>query len=396
MSSLHRFLKAELLYFFIVSVSLAFLGFYPPLNFDDAFLKKTGLLPFIDLRPGYPPIGKLPYFSLFILFSETSAYSISVFLFNALTLFLLGITLYFCVSKLNQKRALSLPLLVLIMPSVLYFTLYYSHADALAMIFALGALYFIENPSLCGALCAVGALVKFYPAVLLLPLLIFYKGIKKRVILLFSFILIVLLISLPFLLSDPLMYVSVVLSNNLRGPSESIFSIIDGYYGHTGFAHPTFDATIYSWQFARLYEPSSYDHFRYQWNIPVLPYLSTGLQIFSIILISLIARRRKDRKEAIMLISLAMFSYFAFSTFYNPIIHLAQICWLMLATLNWNKYAQISTIASFEAVNILHSLVWFTPALMSTGVMLPLSVAVILRTILYIAVFLNFARRRTI
>jgi len=282
------------------------------------------------------------------------------------------------------------------MPSVIYLTIVYSHADALALIFVLGALYFIENPWLCGVLCGIGALVKFYPAVLLLPLLIYYKGIKKKTILLYSFILTALLLSLPFLLLDPLMYVSVVTSHSLRGPSESIFSMIDGYFGHTGFLHPTFDATIYSWQFTTVYEPSSYDHFRYQWSIPVLPYISIGLQIFSIVIISWIARGRKDQKEAVMLISLSMFAYFAFSTFYNPIIHIVEICCLVLATLNWGKYAQLTILVAFETVNIFHSIIWFTPVFMSIGVMLPLSVAVILRAILYVTVFLNFARRRAI
>lgn len=396
MSLIRRFLQFELLFCIVISIILALLGFHSLPDFDDVFLKKTGLLPFVDFRSGYPPLGKLPYYSLFVLFSQTSAYSISVYLLNMLSFFLLGITLYFCVSKVNQKRALRLPLLVLIMPSVIYFSFCLSHADALTMTFALGALYFLDNPLLCGALCGLGALVKFYPAILLLPLLIYYRGIKKRLILVYSFVLTVLLLSLPFLLQDPLMYVSVALSNSLRGPSESIFSIIDGYFGHTGFLHPTFDAAIYSWQFTTVYEPSSYDHFRYQWSIPVLPYISIGLQIFSIVIISWVARRRKDHKEAIMLISLSMFAYFALSTFYNPIIEIALICWLMLATLNWSKYAQLSTLAAFEAVNIFHSIIWFTPVFISTGVMLPLSVAVILRAILYIAVFLNFAKRRTI
>jgi hypothetical protein len=97
-----------------------------------------------------------------------------------------------------------------------------------------------------------------------------------------------------------------------------------------------------------------------------------------------------------MLISLSMFSYFALSTFYNPIIEIALVCWLMLATLNWSRHAQLSVLAAFEAVNIFHTIIWFTPVFISIGVMLPLSVAVILRTILYIAVFLNFAKRRTI
>jgi hypothetical protein len=396
MSLIRRFLKFEFLFCIIISIILVLLGFYSLPEFDDVFLKKTGLLPFINFRPGYPPLGKFPYYSLFVVFSQTSAYSVSVYFLNMLSFFLLGIALYFCISKVNQKKALLLSLLVLAMPSVICFSLCVSHADALAMTLAIGALYFLDNPLLCGTLCGLGALAKFYPAILLLPILIYYRGTKKRLILIFSFVLTVLLLSLPFLLQDPLMYASVALSNNSRGPSESIFSIIDGYFGHTGFLHPTFDAAIYSWQFTAIYEPSPFDHFRYQWSIPVLPDISIGLQIFSMVIISWVARRTKDHREAIMLISLSMFSYFALSTFYNPIIEIALVCWLMLATLNWSRHAQLSVLAAFEAVNIFHTIIWFTPVFISIGVMLPLSVAVILRTILYIAVFLNFAKRRTI
>lgn len=97
-----------------------------------------------------------------------------------------------------------------------------------------------------------------------------------------------------------------------------------------------------------------------------------------------------------MLISLAMFSYLAFSTFYNPIIHLAEIPFLILATLNWDRRAQIGVVVAFEMANIIHSLVWFSPIFFFMGRELPLSLAIIFRLSLYIVVFLNFARRRTI
>jgi hypothetical protein len=277
---------------------------------------------------------------------------------------------------------------------MIYLTIVYSRADALAIAFLLCALYFVDSPWTCGVLISIGTLIKLYPAILLVPLMIYYKGIKNRVKLLYSFVLVFLLFSIPFLLIDPLMYTSVFLSHTLRGPSESIFSIIDGYYGHTGFLHPTFDASIYSWQFAIVYKPSPYDHFRYLWNFPVLPYMSLGLQIICLFGISWVAKTRQDKKESVMLISLAMFSYFALSTFYNPIIHLVQMSLLLLATLNWSERRQIIMVASFEAVNIFHSIVWFTPIFWFIGTQFPLTIAVVVRTALYIVVFSIFARGR--
>jgi len=390
-----RFLQVELLYAVTLSAIMIFLGFLPVSSFDDVFMKETGLLPYIDFRPGYPPLGKSAYHFLYSLFSRTSVYSFFAFFFNLTALLLLSTALYLCISKLQPRRAFTLALLFMIMPSVIYFSVTHAHADTLAVAAMLFALYFIDHPWVCGALCGVGTLTKFYPASLLLPLLIYYKGVKKKVSLLYSFIFVVLLLSIPFLLADPLMYLSVAISHTLRGPSESIFSLIDGYYGHTGFLHPTFDATIYSWQFAAVYNQSSYDHFRYLWKIPALPYISLGLQMIFMITISWIAKKRKDQKESMMFISLAIFSYFAFSTFYNPIIHLIQIPFMVLATLNWDKRAQIGMIFAFETVNIVHSLVWFTPIFLYIGTQLPLALAVVLRTILYVAVFLNFAKRRT-
>jgi len=391
MSPLSKFIRLEALLLTLILILLYILGFFPPLSFDHVFLQKTGLIPYMDFRPGYPPIGYFPYYYLYLAFFSSGLYITCMFIFNGFILFLLNFSLYVCLSKINRERALSISVVISLMPSVIYFTLVYTHADALAMAFLIFSLYFMDNPWLCGILCGLGALTKIYPAILLFPLFVYYTNFKKRVTLIYSFILTTFLFSLPFLLSDPLMYASVALSHGLRGPSESIFALIDGYFGHTGFLHPTFDATFYSWQFAMLYEPNSYDHFRYQWNIPVLPYISLALQFTSLFGIGWMAR--KSQKEAIKLLSLAIFFYFSFSTFYNPLIHIPQIFLLAIATANWNKRKQLLTLAAFEAVNSMHSLVWFSPTFLFVGTMLPLSIAVILRAVLYVFIFLNLVGR---
>ncbi|MEM2099659.1 MAG: hypothetical protein QXU99_08000 [Candidatus Bathyarchaeia archaeon] len=301
--------------------------------------------------------------------------------------------MYVNVAKLSRERTLSIPLIITLMPSVIYFTLILAHGDTIAITFALLALYFFENPWLAGFFCGCGTLSKFYPVTLLPPLLIYYKGLKRKVVLMYSFVLTMLLISLPYLLADPLMYISVATSHLLRGPSESIFALIDGYFGHTGFLHPTFDGTLYSWQFATLYAPTYYDHFRYEWRIPILSYISLGLQFSSLVGVSFLARKTKDKKESLTLIALAIFAYFAFSTFYNPLFHIPQICLLAIATINWSKSKQMVTLIAFEAVNTFHSLVWYCPIFLYIGTMLPLSLAIMMRFILYIFVLTSFIRR---
>lgn len=388
------FLYAEILCLLIATAFFFLLGLFPKSAFDDVFMKNNRLLPYIDFRPGYPPLGKLPYYFLNLSFADT-IYSAYAFLFNLFSLLFMCLILYLCISKLAPNKAFTLALSILALPSVLYFTLIYAKADAFAMFFVLLALYFIENPWKCGIMCGIGALVKFHPALLLIPLLVRFKP-KKGAKLLYSFSSVVLLVSFPFLFWDPLMYASTYVGYFSRGPAESIFAVIDGYFGHTGFMHPTFDATIYSWQGSFPYSPSPLDHFSYKWSIPVLPYLSLTLQIASLITLSWFAKNRKDPKESVMLISLAMFSYFAFSTFYNPAIQVILIPYLILATLHWRKSLQIAMIAAFEVVNIVHSLLWFAPLFLNIGTMLPLSITITTRTALYGVVFLIFVWRRKI
>jgi hypothetical protein len=395
-SSLRNIIQLELVTLTVILTVLIFLGLFPNVSFDDRFLQKTGMIPYFEFRPGYPPIGKLPYYYAYIFLFQTNLYAIYMLLINGITLFLLGISMYLCLLKVNKDIALMVSFSILLMPSVIYLVFVYSRADAISIFFLICALYSLENPWISGIFCGLGALTKLYPAILLIPLFIYYKKLWKKIVLLYSFILTFLIFSLPFLVLDPLMYVSTFISHMSRGPSETIFALADGYYGHTGFLHPTFDATFYSWQFATLYEPNSLDHFRYKWKIPVLPYVSIVLQLALMIGISLMAHNKENNKDSMRLISLAVFSYFAFSTFYNPIIHIPQICFLVVAISNWDKRIQILTLAAFETVNVFHTLIWFSTLFQHIGLMLPLLIVVILRTVLYIFVLFNFIRRKYI
>jgi len=243
---MRRFLFFLTLHISILAALLPILGLLPSPSFDDLFMKKNGLFPYFDFRPGYPPLSKLPQYLMHALSAGAPSYSIMIFLVNLAGLSMLGIGLYLNINKSHPERANIMTLIVLAMPSVIYYTLVYSHADSFAMFAMLLAIYFVESAWLSGALTGVGVLLKLFPAALILPLIVYLNGLKKKVTLFYSFVLVVLVLSTPFLMNEPLMYVSVAFSYSLRGPAESVFSVIDGYFGHTGFVHPTFDAAIYS------------------------------------------------------------------------------------------------------------------------------------------------------
>ncbi len=390
---MRRFLLLLALHISILAALLPILGLLPSPSFDDIFMKENNLLPYFDFRPGYPPLSKLPQYFIHGLSAGSPSYSLLMFLVNLLGLSMVGIGLYLNISKAHPERASVMTLLVLAMPSVIYYTLVYSHADSFAIFAMLLAIYFVESAWLSGALTSVGVLLKLFPVVLILPLVVYLKGLKTKITLLYSFALVLLVVSTPFLLNDPLMYTSVAFSHFLRGPSESIFSVIDGYFGHTGFVHPTFDAAIYSWQYADVYAPSAYDHHRYQWHTPALSYISLALQVISLTYFGWIAKGKRGRKDVATPISLAVFSFFAFSTFFNPIIHVIQLPLLTLATLSWKRSAQIATITLFESLNVVHSIIWFSPVFWFIGTALPLLTVVCLRLVFYGAAFVMFSRK---
>lgn len=328
--------------------------------FDDAFVKSTGLFHYIDFRPGYPPLGKLPYTLIYNLFTD-NLLEILLIMINMIPL---NITIYFLYSFLDNLlpplNAKVLTLIFALNPSILFSSIYSMHADFLALLFLLLGIYaIIEGKTLmAGVLCGLGFLTKVYPVILLFPTVITFYRKGKSLVFLSAFLATVTTISAPFLALDPLMYLSVFTHHTLRGPSESIFALLDGYYSHTGFPHPTYEATIYSHQFALIHQPSRLDHFRYSWNTPYLRYISSLLQLLSILYFSLMASRVESKAERTVLTSITLITYFAFSSFWNPLVAIPVFLLTILATLRLEIKKQILLLAGFSCVDIFHHAIW--------------------------------------
>uniref|UniRef100_A0A7J3YTR5 Glycosyltransferase RgtA/B/C/D-like domain-containing protein n=1 Tax=Ignisphaera aggregans TaxID=334771 RepID=A0A7J3YTR5_9CREN len=347
--------------------------------FDDKYVMNTGLTYYVDFRPGYPPLGKLPYTLLYRLFNNAE----SIMLFHLIVLNIILILLYKLLKGITtSRRAFIITCIVAAHYPMIWVTMFNPHADLLALIWLILSLYFIisSNPVGAGFSCGLGLLTKIYGALLLVPAFMLFKG-WERVVLVSTFLTVVFLASLPFIALDPIMYLSVYVQHFFRGPSESIFALLDGYFLHTGFLHPTYEATIYFHQFLYIYTPSNIDHFRYSWSYPQLRYISSGLQMFFFLLFSIMSSRtHHSTQTALKMVSLAMISYFTFSAFWNPIVSIPFFIFLALATLDIKLSYQVLILVGFTIVDTLHIRIWF-PGL-PLGIHLGLLTVVVARAIL--------------
>lgn len=356
------------------------------LLFDDNFVSENGLFHYVDFRPGYPPLGKLPYTLFYMLFKNNP---VPLVVYNIVILDFALYILFKILSEITSlRRAKILTAIVALNPVFVWATICNSHADMLVATFLLlGIRAFIkEKVSHIGAYCGLGFMTKIYPAILLVPLFFRYN-LKERLTLLSMFMVSVVFISLPFLILDPLMYASTFIHHLLRGPSESVFALLDGYYYHTGFLHPTYEATIYTWQFASIYQPSHYDHFRYEWQHPSLRFFYSLLQLGFFSLFSLMAGKSRSKIKAVESTSLAALLYFAFSAFWNPLIAIPVLLLVVFITLGRKLVHQLLIVSPLFIVDFLHMLTWFPGLVFGVGMSLLMIVS--LRTIIFSILFLT-------
>jgi len=324
--------------------------------FDDKYVLTNGLAHYVDFRPGYPPIGKLPYTYLYKALGSAEI----IILYNLVTANLTLIALYKLLKGIaSRRKAIALTSIVAFHPVFIWAIIFNPHADTLALFWLVLAIYFIRarRPLGTGLSIALGFLTKIYHAVLLIPALFLFKR-WDRIVLVSSFLLIVVLISAPYLVSDPLMYATTCLHHLSRGPSESIFALLDGYYSHTGFLHPTFEAMIYAWQFNAIYTPSNIDHFNYAWNNPHLRHISFILQVSYLLLFSILPSRIHHEVETTRAVALSMLSYFVFSPFWNPVIALPTLILLILATPHVKIAFNVLALICLAAIDLLHLATW--------------------------------------
>jgi hypothetical protein len=263
-------------------------------NFYE-YLDRHNAAPYIDVREGYPPLGFLIYMPLYHISggSQTLFYYLLRFV-NGLLLSSTLYTLYLTVKYVSgEGRALRYTLYYGLLPSVIIANTYSN--DIVSLLPASLSIYAIvrRKPILSGLLIGLAALGKGFPAILLIPALLYFGELTDKIKLAGSAILLFLYASLPFMLIAPFTYISTFTHHASRGPWETIWALIEGYYSHGGLLHPYFDKFFYHDNLLYIYEPNPYDHAFYEWKYGFLPTLLTSLQIIMIILIALTLYDRK-------------------------------------------------------------------------------------------------------
>lgn len=316
------------------------------------YLDEHNVFPYLDVREGYPPIGFLVYMPLYWLCNSTpSTFSYCFRFLNGFILVSVLIVLFLLLrEEVVKDKALKYTLIYGALPSVVISNTYSN--DVVALLFAVLAIYAMvkERPKLCGLLIGLAALSKGFPALLIVPALIKLKEVRAKVEVAGVFILTLLIISLPFLALNPLAYISTFIHHGSRGPWETIWALIDGYYSHGGLLHPYFDKFFYHGNLMKVYFPNRYDHAFYLWRYDWLPNLLTLGQVLIIIVLALTYARLSD--ETIKLCGLIYLAYMFFFKGYSTQFSVSTPLYLLLAS------GSIAPLIPVEVSHMMQILSW--------------------------------------
>ena len=372
-------------YSVVIAVSYAF-----PLGAGDtewysfySYLSEHEAAPYIDVREGYPPVGFLIYEPFYYIFQDNPvAFAYSFKALNGTFLVATLFTFYLIIKeKHDEKKALKLSLYYAVLPSVIIANTYSN--DIIALLPAALAIYMMVNKKAlpCGVLLGIATLGKGFPALLLIPALIAFTDSKDRIKLVASTALVLVIASLPFMLINPLTYMSTFTHVGSRGPWETVWAIGEGYYSHGGLLHPFFDKFFYHFNLVQMYPVSHYDHALYAWNFDQLPNILTLLQVATVIIISVTYSRRK--KDAVPLCGLLYISYMLFFKGYSTQFAISTPFYLLLATA---ATTPLLFLIPLEVSHIMQILSWnsiFEPEFLRNEHLPMLALAVLLRTAVF-------------
>jgi len=350
-----------------------------------SYLDKHEAAPYVDVREGYPPLGFLIYEPLYYIFRDNAtAFGYSFKALNGAFLIATLFTLYLIMKEQhNEKRALNRLLYYAVLPSVIIANAYSN--DVIALLPAALAIYMMVNKKAlpCGVLLGLATLGKGFPALLVIPAFIAFTDSRDRLKLIGSMLLVLVFASLPFMLMNPLTYMSTFTHVGSRGPWETVWAIGDGYYSHGGLLHPFFDKFFYHFNLLKIYPATHHDHAIYAWNFDQLPNILTGLQVAVITVISVAYSRIK--KNVVPLCGLLYIAYMLFFKGYSTQFAVSTPFYVLLAATG----TPLLFLIPLEVSHIMQMLSWnaqaFAPEFLRNEHLPILVSAVILRSIVFAA-----------
>lgn len=346
-----------------------------------AYLSDHEAVPYVDVREGYPPLGFLIYMPLYYAFRfSVVAFSYGFRAINGGFLVATVVSLYFILKQISrERRAIWMTSCYAFLPSVIVANIFSN--DVVALLPGSLAVYCMlrGRPLLCGVLIGLATLGKGFPFLLLIPALISFKSCGERFKVLTSAVVVLSMVSFPFLLLNPLTYLSTFTHHGSRGPWETIWALLEGYNSHGGLLHPYFDKFFYHGDLLELYSANEYDHAFYTWRFSLLPLFLTFGQLAVLGLLAFI--EVKGRREIVTLCGLVYVGYMLFFKGYSTQFSVSTQLYVLLATLDAPLFfiipLEISHIsqmvswmgfpgAPFEAIRELHHILLTSSIILRT------------------------------
>jgi hypothetical protein len=332
-------LSARTRYLVIIAYSVSILVLYSlPVSLQNewynifSYLGTHKALPYIDTREGYPPLGLLVYMPLYALFKGNE--NLFFYALRAVNgAFLVG-TFFVLYSILNlefgEKKSLTTALYYATLPSVIMANTYSN--DIISLLPAALAIYMMlkKKPALSGLFIALGTLGKGYPILLVIPALFMFKGFRDKLKLLVATFASLATVSLPFALLSPFSYLSTFTNIGSRGPWETVWALLDGFFSTGGIMHSYFDKFFYQFNFLKIYSPSPYDNALYSWRLNWLPDFLTLMQILAILL--LIFAYMNEKMSLLQLSGLLYIAYIFFFKGYSTQFSVSTQFFVLLAS----------------------------------------------------------------
>lgn len=344
---------------------------------------RFGFIPYVDFQVGYPVLGFIPYGLLTLSCPSELIYG---YIMRYINLALLSISLFAIYKAVNMHRGQRDALFTLVAPilsvSIIIANPYSN--EVIALCFFSLALFFLmrKTPTLCGLLMGLAIFVKIYPLLFLPVFLAFFESWRKRLSLLTSLVLSVLLLNFLFLVLNPYMWCETFVGNTGRGPWETIWAFLSGYYSHGGVErmHPYFEGFFTYAQLERIYPLTPTDHAFYLYSNSAIPLVMNSLLLLSFIVPLILFTKNR----ILGVIGLSSSLFFIASKGYSPQFSIFTIPLLALSVPGKKEFALTSLLDVATILQMMNWSGWFAP--FGEGLFLPY--AVFLRTVVLVSAFI--------